>query len=181
MKKILKLMCVIFFLMPYSMQAQEDSLYESNVYEFINQIRFSHFDYPRTDTIKLRNFLSNKLLFSSVPLMAFKESYPNFFSELELHELAAKFNDDSTRFDLMENRIKKSKLLNDTIIDILNKGNFKEKNCTYWRFSKPCFIRNYTICAFSYEFCDNQDTLLFKKENEKWVFVAVLGRIYSDY
>jgi len=35
-----------------------------------------------------------------------------------LHELAAQFNDDSTRFDLRENGIEKSKLLNDSAIEI---------------------------------------------------------------
>lgn len=117
--------------MPFKLQAQEDSLYERNAYEFINQIRFKYFGYSRTDTIKLRNFLSNKLLFQGVPFVAFKKRFPNFLSEVELHELVAQFNDDSTRFDLRENGIEKSKLLNDSAIEVLNKGNFTEKHCTY--------------------------------------------------
>jgi len=166
--------------MPYSVQAQEDSLYERNVYEFINQIRFKYLGNSRTDTIKLRNFLSNKLLFQGVPFVAFKKRYPNFLSEIELHELGNQFQDDTTRFDLRENGIEKSNLLTDSAIKVLNKGNFTEKYCTYWKFSKPCFIRNYTICAFSYEFCEYQRTILYKKEQNKWIFVAEIGRIYGD-
>ena len=180
MKKIQKILIIVVLLMPFKLQAQEDSLYERNAYEFINQIRFKYFGYSRTDTIKLRNFLSNKLLFQGVPFVAFKKRFPNFLSEVELHELVAQFNDDSTRFDLRENGIEKSKLLNDSAIEVLNKGNFTEKHCTYWKFSKPCFVRNYTICAFSYEFCEYQRTILYKKEQNKWIFVAEIGRIYGD-
>jgi len=82
MSKIHKILIIVVFLMPFSVQAQEDSVYERNVYEFINQIRYSHFDYPRTDTIKLRNFLSNKLLFQGVPFVAFKKRFPNFYLKL---------------------------------------------------------------------------------------------------
>ena len=176
MSKIHKILIIVVFLMPFSVQAQEDSIYERNVYEFINQIRYSHFDYPRTDTLLIRNFLSNKSMFLAVPFVAFKKSHPNFLSDTEINELIVQFNNDSIQFNLKENRIKKSKLISDSAIEILDKGNFRERYCSYWNFSKPCFVRNYTICVFSYEICDEQSTILYQKINDKWARVYEIGR-----
>jgi hypothetical protein len=165
-----------FLSLPHSLHAQTDTVYEKHMYEFINQIRYSQFDYPRTDTLLIKNFLSNKSMFLAVPFVAFKKSHPNFLSDTEINELIVQFNNDSIRFNLKENRIRKSKLISDSAIEILDKGNFRERYCSYWHFSKPCFVRNYTICAFSYEICDEQSTVLYQKINDKWLRVFEIGR-----
>lgn len=173
---LLSILLFSFLISPKFLKAQTDSVYERQVYEFINQIRFSHFDYPRTDTIIIKNFLSNKSMFLAVPFVAFKKKYPNLLTEEEIQELSNQFNDDSTRFNLKENLIKNSKLIIDSAIGELSKGDFRERECIYWHFSKPCFVRNFTICAFSYEICDEQSTILYQKVNDKWLRVAEIGR-----
>ncbi len=176
MKIIYLILLFSFSLLPILSNAQTDTVYEKHMYEFINQIRYSQFDYPRTDTLLIRNFLSNKSMFLAVPFVAFKKSHPNFLSDTEINELIVQFNNDSIRFNLKENRIKNAKLISDSAIEILDKGNFRERYCSYWQFSKPCFVRNYTICAFSYEICDEQSTILYQKINDKWLRVFEIGR-----
>ncbi len=182
MKIIYLILLFSISLLPILSKAQTDTVYEKHMYEFINQIRYSQFDYPRTDTLLIRNFLSNKSMFSGVSFVAIKKSHPHVLSEEEFHELSNQFHDDTTRFCLKENGIEKSKFISDNAVRKLESSQeFREKYCTYWKISKPCFLRNYTICVFSYTICDSQSTLLYQKVNDKWVYVAKLGGITNDY
>jgi hypothetical protein len=177
MKKIpLILIISVFFSLTHSLHAQNETKYQKEAYDFFHQIRFSKFS---EDTLVIKDHLSNQGMFLGV-VLADKFFHDSLLTDLEIKELSFQFHNDTSRVYLKKNGIEKSRLLSDAEINVIEKFDYQEGKCAYWKFSKPCFLRNYTICAFSYGICDSQSTLLYKKVSNKWIFVKRIGRITND-
>ena len=176
------LILMLVFHLPLITFGQTDKTYEKNVYEFVNQIRQEGFFWNNPDTIITRTYFVNKNMFMGVSFVAFKARYPNFLTENEFQELSRQFHDDSSRFYLKENEIIRSRFISDSALNQLDSSqSYMAKYCSFWSLSKPCFLRNYTICVISYGRCDSQSTRIYKKENNKWVYFAEMGRISGDH
>ena len=180
MKSIYNCLIIVFFLLPNILHAQNEMEYQKQAYEFLNQIRFTRFFRDTTDVLVVRDHLSNNGLFQGIAL-ANKPFFRKFLTDFELLELAKQFYDDTSKLYLKENGIKKSRIISDSVIRELDNLSYRDQVCTYWKLSKPCFVRNFTICTFSYAFCDAQSTVLYKKLNDKWIYVSEIGGIRNDY
>jgi hypothetical protein len=161
--KIFLVIVVIFFHCEY-IYAQNDKQYQRELKKFLQFIRDSEF--AKIDTLKCRNYLSNKNVFNAVVLYG-TGKYGLSDSEKKLFLDNKRL--DTNKFYLPVKMLKRTILVSDT-------------SKYFWSFSKPIFLRSYLLCAFSYVGRFNPDddeevTFLYKKEKGKWQKLFSIGRV----
>ncbi len=147
--------------------AQNSRRYEKETISFLNSVRVNE-HILSLDTIQILNYLSNSGLYKYLVLYGknwakgyLSEKDKNYFLKLRL---------DTSKFFLPKNCIINANLVS------------YNKNQNYIQMAKPIFLRNYTICIFSYGSLNEegfQQTYLFKKVNNDWKKFKLLGGIQN--
>lgn len=122
--------------------------------KFMKFIRAAEF--KQYNLLKIENYLSNKNLFLGVVLSG-NGTYG--LSNEEKIFLQKSFKDTSKY------------IINKSLMKNIEFVNVNDSN--YWKLSKPIFLRNYSICVFSFESIIKPEgseewTYMYKKENRKW-------------
>lgn len=164
-----------------SINGQSGKLYQKEkveIFQFfqdsiLSDARF--FKFSNKDTIRIRNFLSNRNLFKGVSLYSLNSAYENanehsVFSEQELKSILSRMSKDTLREKIgytFKNSIQ------------LVSGD----NCI--KISKPIFEKAFTYCFLSYGWFNSDNTsidgstILLHKRNGKWTLIRKVGDIKS--
>lgn len=184
MKKII-ILFFIFFSSSYSF-AQDGKVYRKETKLFLSFVReniLGNSDSAYSsewlcilnkDTLYTHNYLYNKHLFPGISSVMPNIVY-GWFTSSEKKKIVEKVFNDTAKFFFKANFINRIMIINESKNDI-SKLIINKFICL----SKPIFLRNYTLCVFSYAIGGGSFTILCLKENGKWELLRVLGRNASD-
>jgi hypothetical protein len=143
---------------------QNNGEYKRELRKFMKFIRNTEF--KRFDTLKIKNYLCNKNLFSGTPLYG---TGRNGFSNEEKEFLIKQIQSDTAKYYIRKN--------------LMNNIQFvPENDKNHWELSKPIFLRSNLLCVFSFASPHEPDggrewTYLYKKEKGKWSLLFKIGGI----
>ncbi|PZX62827.1 hypothetical protein [Hydrotalea sandarakina] len=140
------------YIQTYAQPINRKNLRETKKFlKFIRATEFNGYNF-----LKIENYLCNKNLFSGV-ILSGNGTYG--LSNEEKIFLQKHFKDTS-KYIINKHFLKNIEFVN-------------ENDSNYWKLSKPIFLRNYSICIFSFESIIKPEgseewTYMYKKENRKW-------------
>ncbi len=164
-----------------SINGQSGKLYQKEkveIFQFFQDSILSDtlfFKFKKSDTIRIRKFLSNRNLFKGVSLYSLNSAYENanehsVFSEQELNSIFSRMTKDTLREKIGYTFKNSIQLVSgDSCIKI----------------SKPIFEKAFTYCFLSYGWFNSDNTsidgstILLHKRNGKWTLIRKVGDIKS--